>query len=162
MKDSVDQVPLRYQQLDALLAAGKWKEADQETAKVMVEVAHRTEESWLDVASIDNFPCEDLRAIDGLWVKYSNGRFGFSVQKRIYQSLGSLTRGYNEQVWNNFGDRVGWRKGGSWLYYEDITFNNKAPEGHLPSPERIDWVIHLGDLWSRISSLASRLVKCNL
>ena len=78
------QVPARYRQLEALLAEGKWKEADQETAKVMLEVANRTEEGWLDVASIDNFPCEDLWAIDGLWVKYSNGLFGFSVQKRVF------------------------------------------------------------------------------
>ncbi|NJL89402.1 MAG: GUN4 domain-containing protein [Coleofasciculaceae cyanobacterium SM2_1_6] len=114
------QVPARYRQLEALLAAGKWQEADQETARVMLEVANQTKEGLLDVASIDNFPCEDLRAIDGLWVKYSNGRFSFSVQKRIYQSLGG-TREYNEQVWKDFGDRVGWRKGGSWLYYKDIT-----------------------------------------
>ncbi len=32
--------------------------------------------------------CEDLRTIDQLWVKYSNGRFGFSVQKRIWHSIG--------------------------------------------------------------------------
>ncbi len=102
----------------------------------MLEVANRTKEGWLDPASIDNFPCEDLRTIDRLWVKYSNGQFGFSVQKRIYKSFGG-TREQNEQVWNNFGDRVGWRKEGSWLLYEDITFNNKALEGHLPSGECI-------------------------
>jgi hypothetical protein len=70
-----------------------------------------------------------------LWVKYSNGRFGFSVQKRIYQGLGG-TREYNGKIWEKFGDKVGWRKRGSWiwLYYEDITFtfDKKAPEGHLP------------------------------
>ena len=58
----------------------------------MLAVAKREKE--LDVNSIDNFPCEDLRTIDQLWVKYSDGRFGFSVQKRIYQNLGG-TRGYN-------------------------------------------------------------------
>ncbi|MBP0016279.1 MAG: GUN4 domain-containing protein [Cyanobacteria bacterium SBLK] len=42
----------------------------------------------LNVQSIDNFPCEDLREIDQLWIHYSKGRFGFSVQKRIYQGLG--------------------------------------------------------------------------
>jgi hypothetical protein len=66
-----------------------------------------------------------------LWVKYSNGRFGFSVQKRIYQGLGG-TREYNEDIWDKFGDKVGWRKGGSWLSFYDITFDKKAPEGHLP------------------------------
>jgi hypothetical protein len=67
-----------------------------------------------------------------LWVKYSGGKFGFSVQKRIYQSFGGR-REYNEEIWEKFGDNVGCRKGGYWLYSEDITFDKKAPEGHLPT-----------------------------
>jgi len=120
-----------YSKLRDLLAAGKWKEADEETFRVMLAVAKREKEGWLDVESIDNFPCADLRTIDQLWVKYSDGRFGFSVQKRIYQGLGG-TREENIEIWEKFGDKVGWRKRGSWLYYRDITFDKKAPEGHLP------------------------------
>ena len=89
------------------------------------------EKGWLDVEHIEKFPCEDLRTIDQLWIKYSNGRFGFSVQKRIYQSLGG-TREYDDKVWDKFGDRVGWRKKNAWLYYNDLTFSEKAPEAHLP------------------------------
>ncbi|CCQ59603.1 GUN4 domain-containing protein, partial [Crocosphaera watsonii] len=44
----------------------------------------------------DNFPCEDLRIIDQLWVKYSNGQFGFSVQKQIYMDELGGTKMYNE------------------------------------------------------------------
>ncbi|MEA5621301.1 serine/threonine-protein kinase [Cronbergia sp. UHCC 0137] len=121
-----------YKKLRDLLAGEKWKEADEETLRVMLAVAKREKEGWLDPNSIDNFPCEDLRTIDRLWVKYSNGHFGFSVQKRIYQSLGG-TRYYSEKIWQAFGDKVGWRKGGSWLYYKGITFDKKAPEGHLPT-----------------------------
>ncbi|WP_236140929.1 serine/threonine-protein kinase [Nostoc sp. CMAA1605] len=124
-------VGMDYRQLRDLLAAGKWYEADEETARVMLAVAQREKEGWLRVEDIDNFPCEDLRIIDQLWVKYSNGRFGFSVQKRIYQSLGG-TREYNKEIWQAFGDKVGWRKGGDWLYYRDITFDITAPEAHLP------------------------------
>lgn len=79
----------------------------------MLEVAGRTKEGWLDSDDIDNFPCADLRTIDRLWVAASKGRFGFSVQKEIYQSLGG-TRQYDEKIWEAFGDRVGWRKGGNW------------------------------------------------
>ena len=119
-----------YTKLKNYLAQGKWKEADAETTRVMLAVAKREKEGWLNSESIYNFRCEDLRTIDQLWVKYSDGRFGFSVQKRIYQSFGG-TRNYDEKIWNDFGDRVGWRKGGDWLY-KDITFDKKAPEGHLP------------------------------
>ncbi|MBE9259781.1 GUN4 domain-containing protein [Dolichospermum sp. LEGE 00246] len=64
----------------------------------------------------------------------SNGRFGFSVQKRIYQSFGGTSKD-NSDIWAKFGDKVGWRKGEDWLWleYTDITFDNKAPEGHLPT-----------------------------
>ncbi|WP_414527989.1 GUN4 domain-containing protein [Nodularia chucula] len=182
-------VGMDYRKLRDLLAGGMWEEADAETARVMLAIAKREKEGWLDEKSIDNFPCADLRTIDQLWVKYSNGRFGFSVQKRIYQSLGG-TRKYDKEIWGAFGDRVGWKKGGdwfstllgwkkednslhysdiynkkiwgafgdkeiwgkggdwfstllgsqkeeNWLYYSDITFDIKAPVGHLP------WISHL-------------------
>jgi serine/threonine protein kinase len=121
-----------YRQLDRLLASGKWQEADGETAIKMLEVAGRTKDGWLRGEDIDRFPCEDLRTIDQLWVKYSNGRFGFSVQKRIYESLGG-SREYDRKIWAAFGDRVGWRVNSSqWLHYNDLKFNTKAPIGHLP------------------------------
>ena len=122
---------VNYHKLEQLLKAGNWVESDQETARKMLEVAGRTKERNLRDSDIDNFPCEDLRTIDQLWVKYSNGRFGFSVQKRIYRSLGG-SWSYEEKVWEAFGDQVGWRVGGSWLDYKDLKFNQTAPVGHLP------------------------------
>ncbi|MBW4627875.1 MAG: GUN4 domain-containing protein [Brasilonema octagenarum HA4186-MV1] len=145
---------MNYTQLRDLLAAGNWKQADEETARVMLAVAGREKQGWLDVKHIDNFPCLDLRTIDQLWVKYSNGRFGFSVQKRIYQSLGG-TKQHDEKIWKAFSDRVGWRKRGWWVYYNEITFDLKAPQGHLPAGV---WCGCSGG----VSSLASRLVKCNI
>jgi eukaryotic-like serine/threonine-protein kinase len=127
----ISAVGMDYINLRNLLAAKKWKEADEETLRVMLKVAGREEKGWLDTESIEKFPCEDLRTIDQLWVKYSNGRFGFSVQKRIYQSLGGTSQ-YDRKVWEAFGDRVGWRKKNEWLYYKDLTFSEKAPEAHLP------------------------------
>jgi hypothetical protein len=93
-------------------------------------------EGWVSTDHIANFPCEDLRTIDQLWLHYSNGKFGFSVQKEIYESLGG-TREFNTKVWEKFGARVGWRKGGifkesRWLSYGQLTFNSAAPEAHLP------------------------------
>ena len=132
----------RYDKLRDLLAAGEWQEADKETRRVMLAVANREEEGRLNVESIDKFPCEDLKAIDFLWVKYSNGRFGFSVQKRIYQELGG-TREYDETVWEAFGDRVGWRKRGDWLYYYDLNFSTKALPGHLPMRDSEDLVVYI-------------------
>ncbi len=123
-----------YTKLRDLLKARKWKEADQETYKVMLEVANRVSERWLRVEDIDNFPCDDLRTIDQLWVHYSNGKFGFSVQKKIYVDELGGTRDYNEKIWCEYCDRVGWREGGSYVSYSDLTFEllDTTPVGHLP------------------------------
>lgn len=126
-----------YRPLREMLEAGKWKEADKETERVMLAVAKS--QSWLRLEDIDNFPCEDLRIIDLLWVKYSHGHFGFSVQKEIYQGLGG-TREYNREVWEKFGEDVGWKKEGKWLKIGDITFDTRGSKAHLPE---LVWGSHL-------------------
>ncbi|AFZ03095.1 GUN4 domain-containing protein [Calothrix sp. PCC 6303] len=153
-------LPLKYSQLAKYLMRGEWREADEETFKVMLQVAGRENQGYLDIEAIDNFPCEDLRIIDTLWVSASNGHFGFSVQKEIYQSLGGK-REYNEKVWNAFCDRVGWKIGGSWLRYDDYTFNLNAPkrDTFLPLPLCDNAPAPVGKLFS---SLAQKLVNCNI
>ena len=124
---------VNYEQLRDLLAAGKWKKADEETTNCLLIVARRGKERWLRIEDIDNFPCQDLRTIDQLWVKYSHGKFGFSVQKQIYQNLGG-TRQYDKKIWEAFGDKVGWRQEGSWLWYSDLNFNlDTHYMGRLPT-----------------------------
>jgi hypothetical protein len=125
-----------YTKLRELLAAGKWKEADEETLAVMLKATGREKQGYLVYESIENFPCTDLRTIDQLWIQYSKGLFGFSVQKRIYESV--------RKDYEKFGDRVGWRKGmffnKKWLTYsEQLTFSLNAPQGHLPSPRMELW-----------------------
>ncbi|MCT7973426.1 GUN4 domain-containing protein [Laspinema sp. D5] len=81
--------------------------ADEETAKRMLEVMGRASEGWLREEDIERFPCKDLKIIDKLWVHYSQGKFGFSVQKKIWEECGSPTS-YNDD-WLRFCDQVGWR-----------------------------------------------------
>jgi serine/threonine protein kinase len=158
-------VPSGYQKLKQFLEAGKWKEADKETFRIMLAVTQREKEGWLNETSLDNFPCDDLRTIDDLWIKYSNGRFGFSVQKQIYQGLGG-TRKYNDEIWAAFGDKVGWRQGERRLWYKDVIFNIFAPQGHLPARFWDDWdgkgVGGGSRSIGRVTSLLLRLVNCNI
>ncbi len=128
----------------------------------MQKAVGRDKTTWMRKKDMDNFPCPDLRTIDQLWVKYSNGRFGFSVQKRIYQSLGG-TRKYDEKVCSAFADRVGWKvKGGEWLEYYELTFNVKAPLGNLPRRGKMAvGVVLWGGFGVWESLLAGRLVDCN-
>lgn len=116
-----------YRNLRDLLAERKWREADQETASIMLKVSG-SQKSWLTFDDIRTFPCQDLFIIDRLWLKYSNGRFGFSMQKSISQIVSQVD--YQNLCF--LGDRVGWRIQGSWLDYEELQFRTTAPVGHLP------------------------------
>ncbi|MBD2337632.1 GUN4 domain-containing protein [Calothrix sp. FACHB-156] len=122
-----------YTKLRDLLAAGNWKDADMETYRVMIQALGKNEGDYFESEELLNFPCTDLRTIDRLWVKYSNGRFGFSVQKEIYLSVGGKLDGeYDKEAFEKFGDRVGWRVKSSWIMYSEGTFDTSAPVGHLP------------------------------
>jgi hypothetical protein len=146
-----------YTRLRDLLADGKWKEADEETLTVMLKAAGREKEGYLDIESIETFSCADFRTIDRLWIKYSDGRFGFSIQKRIWESVGGKPGEYDLEIYQKFSDRVGWRVRKEWLTDSNISFSLNAPPGHLPS-------FVLGGFvgWCWVSSLASRLVKCSI
>ena len=124
-----------YTELDRLLKSGNWKAADKETAKMMLAVAQKTSRRYLDDDDIKNFPGEDLRIIDGLWVKHSRGRFGFSVQKQIYINCGGKLVGHypGDTAWCQFCDEVAWRYNGDYVVWSDCTFSATAPRGHLPS-----------------------------
>lgn len=136
------ETPKKYRRLEALLQANDWYEADKETAQQMLVVANRTDEGWLNDKNIDEFPCEELHIIDRLWVKYSQGRFGFSVQNQIYQGLGG-TENFDPKVWKKFGSSVGWLVRGDWSHYhKQLTFSLTAPQGHLPVGKTSLWMVY--------------------
>ncbi|MFM6220578.1 MAG: GUN4 domain-containing protein, partial [Dolichospermum sp.] len=150
-----ESTPVTFQKLEALLKAGKWKDADLETWNLMKKLTKREQEGWLRIEDVKNFPRQELRKMDQLWVKYSNGKFGFSVQKQIWLELGGKLDGEPDlETYRKLGSRVGWRQNGEWLSYDSYTFSTNAPSGHLP----VTWMVggEEGDGWS-LSFLFSRL-----
>ncbi len=129
-------MPQVFLKLNSLLQAQNFKEADKETRKIILAVAKREKEGWLRIEDAEKFPCKELRTIDQLWLKYSRGKFGISVQQQIYQSLGG-TKEYNQDVWKSMADRVGWRQGSEWLAYSNLNFTQTATSGHLPFPNKL-------------------------
>jgi predicted NACHT family NTPase len=122
-----------YQQLKTFLKNGQWQEADQEIYRLMLQIVGKEADQWLNVEDIQNFPCEDLRVIDKLWVDYSNGKFGFSVQKKVWMACGGVPGKYDWDVYVKFADEVGWRRNGDWLSYDELTFLlDGKNEAHLP------------------------------
>ena len=147
-----------YQQLETYLKNAQWKEADKETSRLMLQIVGKEADQWLSVEDIQNFPCEDLRTLDKLWVDYSNGKFGFSVQKKVWIACGGIPGEYDWEVYQKFADQVGWRRSGrsgNWLNYDELTFLLDGSEkAHLPFLKK------KGS--GGISFLAQRLVTCNI
>jgi serine protease Do len=131
-----------YSKLEKLLADRQWQDADEETHQKISVMLGRIKNGFIQQQEdIENLVCPDLRSMDILWRKYSDGRFGFSVQKRIYQSIRSTRYSDDQDLWFDeellltYYEAIGWKqKGekGEWLDYSQLTFNINAPYGHLP------------------------------
>ncbi|MDZ7968492.1 MAG: GUN4 domain-containing protein [Nostoc sp. DedSLP03] len=123
---------INYTQLQYLLSQHNWKEADIETAKLMLKVMKKNYWNEVYKEDIDNFCCQDIHILDELWEQYSYGYFGFSVQQTIWSEMGGQVDYETEK---RLGDRLGWRKEGNWLDYEQLTFklSPMTPMGHLPA-----------------------------
>lgn len=129
------QLQPRYYKLGYYLQQQQWREADYETHLVMLDVAGCTQKRYLNIADIQQFPCDDLQIIDRLWVAYSTGLFGLSVQKQIYTECGAKLDGKHPgaEMWQTFGDRVGWYKDGKWVSYDNLMGDLKiSPKGEFP------------------------------
>lgn len=150
-----------YSDLANYLAEGNWRKANEETRQVLLEATGRKEIGWVPDDQIKNLSCWDLKTVDSLWKKYSDGKFGFSVQLPIYISTGNRPgKLVGDDAYNVFGDRLGWREDGDWIIFiENLDYSLDAPAGHLPNP-RSEYSITGGRLY--YSSLAERMVQCNL
>jgi len=120
----------RYQKLEEYLKNGQWEAADKETYRLMITAIGKDEGQYFDQDELLNFPCDELLAIDDLWVKHSNGKFGFSVQKDLYLKCGGIPDGkYHQEAWNQFCERNGWAEKGQ---YVPVKFDASSPKAHLP------------------------------
>ncbi len=138
-----------YDLLQSLLAEKSWKEADRETMQILLRIADTTEKrgrlkptkkGWLTEENVKKIPIESLQAINNLWLAESHGKFGYSVQKQIWldvtqvESIDDSKVIYNNVLFGDFADRVGWQLGGHWKSsYDDFNFSLDAPDGHLPT-----------------------------
>jgi hypothetical protein len=143
-----------YSSLEELLKIGQWQEADKETKRILLKLFGKEEDKGLGVEEIRKLPCEVIRTIDDFWTTYSNGRFGLSVQKQIWQNVKSSKpqkisilsklknilgetekEGDNDNSknkWYCFGERVGWYKENNWVAYQNIASELTITTGSFP------------------------------
>ncbi|MEB3358437.1 MAG: GUN4 domain-containing protein [Synechococcales bacterium] len=134
----------RYEALHEQLASQQWFYADKETVKLIAAIANTADLEDLSPRDIRGLPCGELQVIDRLWSHYSEGRFGFTVQLRIYQELGGTletTIGENQDLIERWGAALGWRSGVTernpggdrWRPCNELDFSLNAPVGCHPS-----------------------------
>ena len=101
----------------------------------MLQIGDKDEKRYLDPDDLLNFPCEELQTINDLWVKYSDGKFGFTLQKQIWLDCGG-GYGKNEyEAYKKFHRRVRWNE----LDKERYMVNEHTPTGHLPYVGSLVW-----------------------
>ena len=149
----------RYETLQKYLAEENWFDADWETIRLILDVMGKEIEE-LTPEDIQHFPCKDLMTIDGLWLKYSDNRFGFTPQLKIYQKVGGniqTTIEQNQQLVEKWGEILGWRKNNRWLPCKELDFSLNAPEGCHPSRW---WNSPYGSKMTNF--FLGRLMNCNI
>ena len=135
LRNLKDKLPTEnlFTHLEEYLSQEEWRKADEETAwlfyLVMVQQGYK---DWHELCR--EFPSETLNEIDRLWVEYSDGHFGFSIQKRIWESVGG-TPDADYKTWEKFGTEVEWYGANHlWREYNSLSFNiTQSVQGNLPA-----------------------------
>ncbi len=150
----------RYNKLRKYLTEERWFDADIETIQLIITIAGHKRLEELTPEEIQNFPCGALRVIDNLWLKYSQERFGFSVQLQIYKKIGGdleATLEQNQTVVEKWGKQVGWRDDKRWLKCDQLDYSLNAPVGCHPSQW---WNSPFGSKMTNY--FLARLIRCGL
>ncbi|MEM8674519.1 MAG: GUN4 domain-containing protein [Cyanobacteria bacterium P01_G01_bin.67] len=152
-----------YTKLRNLLRDKKWSEADIHTYQLIEQVVksakRQNKHVFIELKTIAEFACPDVRTADYLWKKYSNNKFGFSPQQKVWQSV-NQQGDFSTQTWRRFATEVGWKtgeitSGSGYLLYEQLDFEPKqAPAGHLP------WWFSLPDEEQKV--IKYLFARCNL
>ncbi|RWR96817.1 tetrapyrrole-binding protein [Cinnamomum micranthum f. kanehirae] len=128
---------ISFDQLLHHLSTQNFRQADEETRRLIIVLAGEAAQKrgYVFFSEVQFISEADLLTIDSLWREHSNGKFGYSVQKRIWEKKA-------KRDFTKFFMNVGWMKK---LDTEMEQYNYRAfpdefiwelkddtPEGHLP------------------------------
>jgi GUN4-like/ARM-like repeat domain, GUN4-N terminal len=132
-----------YTQLQKLLAQQEFQAADKLTTEKLCELAgaDAVKRKWIYFTEVEQLPSIDLHTIDTLWSIYSEGKFGFSIQREMW--LGA------NKNWDKLWPKIGWKEGNNWTRYPgSFTWDLTAPRGHLPLSNQLRGVRVISSLLS--------------
>ncbi len=118
---------LDHAPLQRALALQEFEQADRITSTVLRQLAGpaAVQRGYVYYSEVPAMASADLDALDRLWLCYSRGRFGFSVQARLLAAAGDR--------WERLWPRLGWKEGSRWTRYPGgFQWTIEAPEGHMP------------------------------
>jgi hypothetical protein len=118
----IDYAPLQRQ-----LILQNYEQADRLTSEILRQLAGAAavQRGYVYYSEVPAMPSADLDSLDRLWVCFSRGRFGFSVQGRMLKNLAGR--------WDRLWPRLAWKDGGRWTRYPgSFQWSIDAPEGHMP------------------------------
>jgi hypothetical protein len=116
-----------YAPLQRHLMLQEFEAADRLTSDHLRQLAGAAavRRGWVYYSEVAPMPGADLESLDRLWLCYSRGRFGFSVQGRLLRAC--------DGQWERLWPRLGWKQQGVWTRYPAaFTWSIEAPEGHMP------------------------------
>ena len=116
-----------YAPLQRYLLNECYEDADRFTSSKLRELAGEkaVKRGYVYFSEVESIPSIDLSTLNNLWIVYSRGKFGFTVQAKILASLG----GRYDKLW----PRIGWKKDGIWTRYpKSFNWSIEAPNGHMP------------------------------
>jgi GUN4-like len=91
-----------YSTLADHLIKKQWKKSDVETYILICKSLKKDNGSTFNDNEIEQIPIVDLKNIDYLWRKYSDRKYGFSIQKELQQDLSPNTSIENKLSWPEF------------------------------------------------------------
>ena len=116
-----------YAPLQRHLVLQEFEEADRLTSAILRELAspEAVGRGYVYYSEVPAMAAVDLESLDRLWVCYSRGRFGFSVQGRLLRACSGR--------WDQLWPKLAWKNGGRWTRYPgSFQWSMDAPEGHMP------------------------------
>lgn len=123
------QLGIDYSVLRDKLAAGEWELADNETRRLLIEMAGEEAQlrEWVYFSEAKFIPVKDMLTVDRLWRAYSRDRFGWSVQRALWIA--------SKRLWGPFFKRINWVQGENNAYRKwpnEFNYSATAEKGHLP------------------------------
>ncbi|XP_027354922.1 tetrapyrrole-binding protein, chloroplastic [Abrus precatorius] len=127
---------ISFDLLHQLLSAKNFQQADEETRRLLIVLAGdpAQKRGYVFFSEVQFISQTHLKTIDKLWRQHSDNKFGYSVQKKIFNKVnGDFTKFFIKVGWMKKLDteveQYNYRSFPTEFVWE---LNDDTPEGHLP------------------------------